>query len=292
MILIKSISDYLCIVTRDQDGLGSELVCRKTGSFFQSTEGCLVKDILVFAMLALLSIEISACVVAKRVEIQPVSQGNREHYIAAPLKVHLKDGGTGIFLEGWRIVKGEVRGKSNFYDITLISLSNNPRFTPVPLDSIAAMETYRERLDRGKTAALIPVSILLTAAGGFIGFGGGGVISTGVKLDKFGFARIPGGARCEIQMPHRVIVGEFIAAQDDGIVLLREKLRFIRYEYIVALEFGGKLPQYKVMRQRTLKPDVLEQIRYLSRFPQGLSPELLQKLLQAYEQTELMQTRG
>jgi len=252
-----------------------------------------VKDFLFFAMLALLAIEMSACIVnAKRVDIQPVTQENQDDYIAAPLKVHLKDGGTGIFLEGWRIVKGELRGKSNFYDITLMSLRNNPRFTPVSLDSIAAMETYREKVDRGKTAALIPVSILLTAAGGIIGGGGGGVISTGVKLDEFGLARIPGGARCEIQMPHRVIVGEFIAAQDDGIVLLREKLRFIRYEYIVALEFGGKLPQYKVKRQRTLKPDVFEQIRYLSRFPQGLSKELLQKLLQAYGQTDLLLTEG
>jgi hypothetical protein len=253
-----------------------------------------MKDFLTYAMLALLTFEVSACVVnAKRVDVQPVNRGNKNDYIATPVKVHLKDGETGIFPEGCRIADGELRGKSDFYDITLMPARNNPRRAPVPLDSIAAMETYRERVDPGKTAALIPISILFSAVAVGSGAGGGGmVISTGESLDKFPLARVPGGARCDILMPYRVFVGELIAAQDDGIVLLREKLRFVRYEHIVALEFGKGLPQYKIERRRTLKPDVLERIRYLSRFPQGLSPELLQKLLQAYGQTELMQTRG
>ena|GEM_PF-1071402 len=253
-----------------------------------------MKDFLNFAMLALMAIEVSACVVnAKRVDVQPINRENKGDYIATPVKVHLKDGETGIFPEGCRIAEGELRGKSDFYDITLMPVRNNPRLTPVPLDSIAAMETYRERVDHGKTAALIPVSILFSAVAVGSGAGGGGmVISTGESLDKFPLARVPGGARCAIQMPYRVLVGELIAVQDDGIVLLREKLRFVRYEYIVALEFGEGLPQYKVKRQRTLKPDVLERIRYLSRFPQGLSPELLQKLLQAYGQNALLHTRG
>ena len=118
------------------------------------------------------------------------------------------------------------------------------------------------------------------------------LIICGESLDKFPLAREPGGARCDILMPYRVLVGELIAAQDDGIVLLREKLRFVRYEYIVALEFGENLPEYKVKRRRTLKPDVLEQLKHLSRFPQMLSPELLQKLLRAYGQNELLPTRG
>jgi hypothetical protein len=253
-----------------------------------------MKNLLIRSILALLAIEVSACVVnVKRVDVQPVSRENQAGYITTPLKVHLKDGGTGIFPEGCRIAEGELRGKGNFYDITLMPMRNNPRLTPVPLDSIAAMETYRERVDRGKTAALIPVSILFSAVAVGSGAGSGGmVISTGESLDKFPLAREPGGARCDILMPYRVLVGELIAAQDDGIVLLREKLRFVRYEYIVALEFGENLPEYKVKRRRTLKPDVLEQLKHLSRFPQMLSPELLQKLLRAYGQNELLPTRG
>lgn len=241
------------------------------------------------ALLVLLSFGASACVVnVKRVEVQPIEQKRQDNYIATPIKVHLSNGETAMYTEGGRIVEGELRGKGYFYDIRLGYMRDNPRLTPVPMDSIAAMETYRERTDAGKTAALIPVSILFSAVAiGSQAGGDGMVISTGESLEKFPVAREPAGARCGIQMPHRVLAGELIAAGGDGIVLLRDKLRMIRYGDIEFVDFGKGMPRYKIKGQRSLKGGMLEGLSRLSRYPQGLSPGLLQKLLHAYGQAEL-----
>jgi hypothetical protein len=88
-------------------------------------------------------------------------------------------------------------------------------------------------------------------------------------------------------MPHRVLAGELIAARDDGIVLLRDKLRLIRYGDIEFVDFGKDMPHYKIKRQRFPEKGMLEGVSRLSRYPQGLSPALLQALLQAYGQDEL-----
>ena len=90
--------------------------------------------------------------------------------------------------------------------------------------------------------------------------------------------------------------GELIEVRDDGIVLLatnsqdmahpKSELRFVRYQGIVSSSIDDS--HYSFPNRRAPKPSAREQLRLLSRFPQGLTPELARQLLQAYGQTELV----
>ena len=80
-------------------------------------------------------------------------------------------------------------------------------------------------------------------------------------------------------------VGEQVRA--DGILLADEKLRLLPYTAILSAEANEKDSPYIISKGTVPNRDVQEHLRLLSRFPQGLTPELIQRLLDAYGQTEL-----
>jgi hypothetical protein len=260
---------------------------------------CSAIHIRLFAAVGLLSLSLSGCVVvAHRVEVRPVDH-MQEVIIRTPVKVHLTDGSTGLYAEGASAVNGTLRGKGYFYDISLKPFPTNPFLTPMPFSSIAAAETYRERVNKGATAAYLPLSILGSVVA--VGTGVGGSVEAGTVLDKFPVAKRPEGGIVLIKTNKSEQSGELLAVRDDGIIVahpyfpgmreidrsLSQKVQLYPYSSIVALQITARR---SIIKRRVPTPDVLEQLRLISRFPQGLSPELMNKLLKAHGQTELVST--
>jgi hypothetical protein len=81
----------------------------------------------------------------------------------------------------------------------------------------------------------------------------------------------------------RALTGELMAVADSSL-LVQSGGRLHRVRF--ALIESGKAPGVR-FTSATLPPEVREQLRLISRYPQGVSPELQRRLLQAYGQTEV-----
>jgi hypothetical protein len=93
-----------------------------------------------------------------------------------------------------------------------------------------------------------------------------------------------------IQTTH-LFLAELIEIRDADIVVLlpnNGKFELIPFTAIESLDFSGKkTPRSDIGRHRLPSPETREYLRLVSRFPQGLRPELLLKLLEANGQTKL-----
>ena len=82
--------------------------------------------------------------------------------------------------------------------------------------------------------------------------------------------------------------GELIEVRDAGIVVLADqKLRLLPYAVILSSDADQTSSYYSISKGTVPKPDVQAHLRLLSRFPQGLTAELLRQLLELNGQTEL-----
>ena len=93
-----------------------------------------------------------------------------------------------------------------------------------------------------------------------------------------------------ITTEQRTFPGELIEVRDNGLVILSRpdgKLLFVPYEATRASTIEQTDQRYEIKNGRQPPQDVCEHLRLISRFPQGLTPELLQQLLAMYQQTEL-----
>ena len=70
-------------------------------------------------------------------------------------------------------------------------------------------------------------------------------------------------------------------------MLVDQKLRLLSYPVILSSEVDRTDSRYAISQGIVPKPDVQAHLRLLSRFPQGLTPELMRQLLETYGQTEL-----
>jgi hypothetical protein len=110
--------------------------------------------------------------------------------------------------------------------------------------------------------------------------------SYGMTAERFTPAHEPAGAVVELQTGAGPLSGELIEVADSGLVVLAGKtLRRVPYSAISS----GHLAQTKITVDAAHIPqgDRRERLRLLSRYPQGLTPELLRALLTAYGQAEL-----
>ena len=116
--------------------------------------------------------------------------------------------------------------------------------------------------------------------------------SFGPRIAGFGPAQAPNGVSVKVTTGADDIAGELIEIRDAGLVVLTRgsgKLRLIPYaeirsanfEQVGSLVHGGSPPT----------PENHERLRLLSRFPQGMSPDVLRTLLQQAGQTELLGVR-
>ena len=91
-----------------------------------------------------------------------------------------------------------------------------------------------------------------------------------------------------VDTTHGKFSGELIEVRDVGIVVLADqKLRLLPYTVILSSEADQTSSHYSISKRTVPKPDVQAHLRLLSRFPQGLTPELMQQLLGLNGQTEL-----
>jgi len=110
----------------------------------------------------------------------------------------------------------------------------------------------------------------------------------GLTVESFPPARAPKGVTSKITTNRARFVAELIEVRDDGIVIFaQQRFRLLPYSVIVSSRFDGMSSADTISDRRPPKPAARERLRLVSRFPQGLSPELLQKLLEANGQTEL-----
>lgn len=125
--------------------------------------------------------------------------------------------------------------------------------------------------------------------------------STGIEVDDFKPAQGPAGVQMELKLNGNVIdgnkiEGELLALRPDGILLSvngymgrdssARSVVLIPFWMMntVALEQMGKA---RVESQGEQNEIVLNRLRLVSRYPQGMSDELLTNLMSAYGQEEL-----
>jgi hypothetical protein len=131
-----------------------------------------------------------------------------------------------------------------------------------------------------------------------------GGCSYGMKVATFVPASGPRGILCRVSLDSTRMEAELIEVRDTGLVVLTNpnaapsssvdavnvpRLRLLPYGSIRSARFeqtnlavgGGSVPAPKTLRR----------LRLLSRFPQGIGPDLLESLLRAYGQTQVDGTR-
>jgi hypothetical protein len=99
-------------------------------------------------------------------------------------------------------------------------------------------------------------------------------------------AKGPAGATVSLDLQDkRRITGELLAVEEATLLLLQER-EVIRVA--VAVIRSGKAPKIRLSGPN-LDGTTREQLRLVSRYPQGVSPELEARLLQAYGTTSVGQ---
>jgi hypothetical protein len=254
-----------------------------------NSKGRRVMHLMVLTALSLLALSASACaIVYHRVEVQPVNQ-QKTVEAKNPVRVHLTDGSTGYYPRGVTVSGRMLEGTGYHYDIALKPLPENPVLTPVPLDSVAAMETFKLCVSRGKTAAFLPVSVLMSAVliGARVG-PGGETIDVGMTMDQFPLLSSARGIIVQITADKWFVWGELIAVQPDGLIILSKgKLKLIPYATIIKAKFEEGASLHSIKNRRTPNSNALAHLKLFCRYPQGLSPGLRQKLLALHGQTGL-----
>jgi hypothetical protein len=111
-------------------------------------------------LLCVVALSASACVwIFRGVRVTPVDASSGYASIASPVKVHLTDGSTVRYPYGLAIIRDTLHGTGIEYDITG---TDSTQVGLVPLDSVAAMESFTTVPDVGTSVA---VSLLATGAG-------------------------------------------------------------------------------------------------------------------------------
>jgi hypothetical protein len=110
----------------------------------------------------------------------------------------------------------------------------------------------------------------------------------GLTVKNFPPALGPKGVMMQVTTQTRQLSGELLEVRDTALVLLAAgKVRLVPYNAIVSSDVEKTSGGFAIKGLRAPKPGVREHLRLLSRFPQGLAPELLQQLLAGYGQTEM-----
>jgi hypothetical protein len=110
----------------------------------------------------------------------------------------------------------------------------------------------------------------------------------GVTVESFPPARTPRGVMTKITSDRGEFSAELIEVRDTGVVILVEtRFRLLPYSMIASSRAEGLNGDYAFGGRSSPTAETRERLRLVSRFPQGLTPELLQKLLEANGQLQL-----
>lgn len=107
--------------------------------------------------------------------------------------------------------------------------------------------------------------------------------SVGGNLERVASSYTPRGASAALYVrndtPRRI---ELLTANDSGLVVLhQERVKSVRFEHVRQLRIDG-LDQYR----EPFEADEIAAIRRVSRFPYGISDDVMRALLAASGQTE------
>jgi hypothetical protein len=111
----------------------------------------------------------------------------------------------------------------------------------------------------------------------------------GAAVESFPPARTPKGVIGTITTTGaRFSAAELIEVRESEIVILSgTTFRLLPYSAIISARFEGMSGRYNIGNRRAPGPETRDTLRLVSRFPQGLTPELLRRLLEANGQSEL-----
>src|SRR5437867_8809620 len=99
---------------------------------------------------------VSACIhVYQSIRPRPLDR-HTPVVVTTPVKAHLVDGSTVVFLAGLTVDSAEVRGEGNRYSLTL---RDSAAVSSIPLDSIVGMEAFEQSVNGASSFA---VSVLAT----------------------------------------------------------------------------------------------------------------------------------
>jgi hypothetical protein len=107
----------------------------------------------------------------------------------------------------------------------------------------------------------------------------------GGTVETFAPANRPAGVAVDLTLQGgRKTRGELLAVEDTALVVLaQDSVTLVSYGAI----FEWRFSQVDALLQRPPAPDLATKLRLLSRFPQGLTPALLARLLAAQGQAAL-----
>jgi len=111
--------------------------------------------------------------------------------------------------------------------------------------------------------------------------------AVGPRAEDQPIARQPRGAAVQLNTADGAIAGELLAVQDTAIVILTRAQRATLVPFRVILDGDAELAGGITRGGRVPAAHRLERLRLVSRFPQGLDPELQRALLTALGQAEL-----
>ena len=109
--------------------------------------------------------------------------------------------------------------------------------------------------------------------------------NVGGRVDRFAPAKRPAGVAVALALRGgRRAQGELLAVQDTALVVLaQDTVTLVPYSAVVT----GQFSQIGELLATPPAPDFATRLRLVSRFPQGLTPDLLARLLAAHGQSAL-----
>ena len=115
-------------------------------------------------------------------------------------------------------------------------------------------------------------------------------VGVGGRAQSFAPAQAPEGVFTEIvTATGGFISGELLEIQDTALLLLSDQQLFLLpYAVVRRAHFAQMKSDTTISDEEAPSAAVRERLRLVSRFPQGVTPELLGELLAAYGQSEVV----
>lgn len=111
----------------------------------------------------------------------------------------------------------------------------------------------------------------------------------GMRPDRFPPAQTAAGAPVTYRFVNSStqLRAELYAVEDSGVIVRRDRLERVRWSRLAYLGVDGMGARYQVMPSAPIDSAKRERLRLVSRFPQGLSGPLLERVLDALQQPSL-----